>query len=34
MLKDVSCIAQLSFAKLVTNVPTIALDLPVGARLH
>ena len=33
-MKDVSCVAQLSFAKPVTNVPTVALDLPVGARLH
>ena len=33
-MKEVSCVAQLSFAKPVTNVPTVALDLPVGVRLH
>ena len=33
-MKDVSYVTQLSFAKPVTNVPTVALDLPVGARLH
>ena len=33
-VKDVSCVGHLSFVNLVTNVPTAALDLPVGARLH
>ena len=33
-MKDVSCVCHLSSVKLVTNVPTVALDLPVGARLH
>ena len=33
-MKDVSCVNQLSFAKLVAKVPTVALDLPVGARLY
>ena len=33
-VKDFSCVAQLSFAKPVINVPTVVLDLPVGARLH
>ena len=33
-VKDVSCVDHLSYVKLVTKVPTVALDLPVGARLH
>ena len=33
-VKDVSCVGHLSFVNLVTNVPTAAVDLPVGARLH
>ena len=33
-VKDISCVDQLSFIKPVTNVPTVTLDLPVGARLH
>ena len=33
-VKDVCCVDQFSFIKPVTNVPTVALDLPVGARLH
>ena len=33
-VKDVSCVTQLSFAKPITNAPTVALDLPIGARLH
>ena len=32
-VKDVSCVDQLSSINLVTNVPNVALDLPVGARL-
>ena len=33
-VKDVSCVGHLSSVNLVTNVPTAAIDLPVGARLH
>ena len=33
-MKDVSCVDHLNSVKLVTNVPTVALDLPVWARLH
>ena len=33
-VKDVSCVGHLSSVNLVTNVPTVASDLPVGARLH
>ena len=33
-VKDVSYVDHLSSVNLVTNVPTVALDLPVGARLH
>ena len=33
-VKDVSCVGHLSSANLVTNVPTVAIDPPVGARLH
>ena len=33
-MKDVSCVGHLSSIHLVTHVPTVALDLPVGARLH
>ena len=33
-VKDVSCVGHLSSVNLVTNVPAVALDLPVGARLH
>ena len=33
-VKDVSCVDQLSSVSLVTNVPTIARDLIVGARLQ
>ena len=33
-MKDVSCVGHLSSANLVTNVPTVAIDPPVGARLH
>ena len=33
-VKDVSCVGYLSFANLVTNVPTVAIHPPVGARLH
>ena len=29
-----SCVGHLSSANLVTNVPTVAIDPPVGARLH
>ena len=32
-MKDVSCVG-LSSANLVTNVPTVAINPPVGARLH
>ena len=33
-VKDVSCVGHLSSANLVTNVPTVAIHPPVGARLH
>ena len=33
-VKDVSCVGHLSSVNLVTNVPTVAPDLPAGARLH
>ena len=33
-VKDVSCVGHLSSVNLVTNVPTAAIDLSVGARLH
>ena len=33
-VKDVFCVGHLSSVNLVTNVPTVAIDLPVGARLH
>ena len=33
-VKDVSCVGHLSSGNLVMNVPTVAIDLPVGARLH
>ena len=33
-VKDVSCVGHLSSVNLVTNVPTAAIDLLVGARLH
>ena len=33
-VKDVSCVGHLSSANLVTNVPTVAIDPPEGARLH
>ena len=33
-VKGISCVTQLSFVKHVPNVPTVALDLPGGARLH
>ena len=33
-VKDVSCVGHLSSANLVTNVPTVAIDPSVGARLH
>ena len=33
-VKDVSCVGHLSSVNLVTNVPTAALDFPVGTRLH
>ena len=33
-VKDVSCVGYLNPVKLVTNVPTVPLNLPVGARLH
>ena len=33
-VKDVFCVDQLSFVKPVTNVPTVASNLPVGARLQ
>ena len=33
-VKDVSCVDHLSSVNLVTNVPTVGPDLPVGARLH
>ena len=33
-VKDVSCVGHLNSANIVTNVPTVAINLPVGARLH
>ena len=33
-MKDVSCVDHLNSVNLVTNVPIVAPDLPVGARLH
>ena len=33
-VKDVSCVGHLSSVNLVTNVPAVAIDLPVGARLR
>ena len=33
-VKDVSCVGHLSSANLITNVPTVAIDPPTGARLH
>ena len=33
-VKDVSCVGHMSSVNCITNVPTVALDLPVGARLH
>ena len=33
-VKDISCVGHLSSINRVTNVPTVAIDLPVGARLH
>ena len=33
-MKDVSCVDHLSSVNLVRNVPAVAPDLPVGARLH
>ena len=33
-VKNVSCVGHLSSVNLVTNVPTVAPDLPVGTRLH
>ena len=33
-VKDVSCVGHLSSANLVTNVPTVVIDPPVGAKLH
>ena len=33
-VKDVSCVGHLSSADLVTNVPPVVIDPPVGARLH
>ena len=33
-VKDVSCVGHSSSVNLVTNAPTVAIDLPVGARLH
>ena len=33
-VKDVSCVGHSSSVKLVTNAATVAIDLPVGARLH
>ena len=33
-VKGVSCVDQLSFVKPVTNVQTVASNLPVGARLQ
>ena len=33
-VNDVSCVGHLNFANIVTNVPTVAINPPVGARLH
>ena len=33
-VKDVSCVDHLSCVKIVTNVPTVVTNLPVGARLQ
>ena len=33
-VKVVSCVDHLSFVQNVANVPTVALDLPIGARLY
>ena len=33
-VNDVSCLGHLSSANIVTNVPTVAINPPVGARLH
>ena len=33
-VKDVSCVGHLSSANLITNVPPVVIDPPVGARLH
>ena len=33
-VKDVSCVSDLSFVPNITNVPVVAPDLPIGARLH
>ena len=33
-VKDVSCVGHLNSVNLVTNVPTAAINLSVGARLH
>ena len=33
-VKDVFCVGHLSSANIVTNVPTVAINAPVGARLH
>ena len=33
-VKDVSCVGHLSSANIVTNVPTVAINPPVRARLH
>ena len=33
-VKDVSCVDHLSFVQIVTNVPTVVTNLPVGARLQ
>ena len=33
-MNDVSCVGHLSSANTVTNVPTVAINPPVGARLQ
>ena len=33
-VNDVSCVGHLNSANIVTNVPTFAVNPPVGARLH
>ena len=33
-VNDVSCVGHLSSASIVTNVPTVAINPPVGARLQ